>query len=75
VQRARTARASSPSVPALSVPAATRSQRGAVERERWDDDVHARAVGQSGIDERLGLVDPAADRRQDPLDRLAQLGV
>ena len=46
-----------------------------VERERRDDDVDARAVRQAGIDERLGLVDAAPERREDALDRVAQVGL
>ena len=50
-------------------------QHRAVERQRRDHDVHARAVGQAGVAQRLGLVDPAAQRRQDPLDRVAQVAL
>ena len=39
------------------------------------DDVHARAVGQAGVAQRLGLVDAAAERGEDALDRVAQLAV
>ena len=54
--------------------AADRQQR-AVERERREDDVHARAVRQPRVAERLGLVRAAAERREDPLDHVAQLGL
>ena len=50
-------------------------QRRPVERERRDHDVHARAVRQPRVGQRLGLVDPAAERREDPLDRLAQVAL
>ena len=52
--------------------AADREDR-AVERERRHDDVDPRAVGQPGVAQRLGLVDAAPERREDPLDRVAQL--
>ena len=54
--------------------AADREQR-AVERERRQHDVHARAVGQAGVAQRLGLVGAAPERREDALDRVAQLGL
>ena len=38
------------------------------QRERRDDGVDARAVGQAGVDHRAGLVDAAADRRDDAVD-------
>ena len=41
--------------------------RAAVDRERRRDDVDARAVGQPGVGDRAGLVDPAADPGDDPL--------
>ena len=37
---------------------------GPLQRERRHDHVHARAVGQAGIDHRRGLVDAAADSRR-----------
>ena len=44
------------------------------DRQRRDDGVDAAAVGQAGIDERLALVDAAADLGDDPLDdRLGHL--
>ena len=46
---------------------------GAVERQRRDDGVEPRAVGQPGVDHRRGLVDPAADPRDDPIDDLQQV--
>ena len=45
----------------------------AVERQRGDDRVEPRAVGQPGVDHRRGLVDPAADPRDDPVDDLEQV--
>ena len=39
--------------------------RGAVERQRRDDDVDAAAVGETGVDQRPRLVDAAADARHD----------
>ncbi len=59
---------------AAAAEAADRQHR-AVERQRRDHDVHARAVGQPRVAQRLGLVDPAAERREDALDRVAQLGL
>ena len=50
-------------------------QHRAVERERRDHHVDARAVGQAGVDERLGLVDAPAERREDALDRVPELAV
>ena len=42
--------------------------------QRRNDGVHARAVGQPGIDQRLALVDPPPDLGHDPLDdRLGHL--
>ena len=38
------------------------------QRDRRDDDVHARAVGQAGVDDRAGLVDVAAEGRDDAVD-------
>ncbi len=38
------------------------------QRQRFDDRVHARAVGQAGIDAGARLVDPPAQRRDDPVD-------
>ena len=48
-------------------------QHRPVERQRRDHDVDARAVGQPRVAQRLGLVDAAPERREDPLDRVAQL--
>ena len=42
-------------------------------RQRRQHDVHARPVGQAGVAERLGLVDAAPERREDPLDGVAEL--
>ena len=50
-------------------------QRRAVQRQRRDHDVDARAVRQARVAERLGLVDAAPQRREDPLDRVQQLGL
>ena len=41
---------------------------GADERQRLDDRVDARAVGQARVDARARLVDPAAHRGDDPVD-------
>ena len=57
---------------ALGAEAADRDHR-AVDRERRDDDVDPRAVGEPRVDHRAELVDAAAERRQDALDRVAQL--
>ena len=46
-----------------------------LERERRDDHVHARTVGQAGVDHRRGFVDAAADGRDDPLDHAHQMTV
>ena len=46
---------------------------GAVECQRRDDGVEPRAVGQPGVDHRRGLVDAAADPRDDPVDDLEQV--
>ena len=43
------------------------------ERDGRDDDVHARAIGQAGIDDRAGLVDVAAERRDDAVDDAAHV--
>ena len=50
-------------------------QHRAVERERSDNDVDARAIGQARVAQRLGLVDAATERGEDPLDRMTQLGL
>ena len=86
--RARTARARKSSSGRVSVPLATSSsgvkpaaaeaadrQDRAVERQRRDHDVHARAVGQPRVAQRLGLVDAPAERREDALDRVAQVAL
>ena len=88
VQRARTARPRKSSSGGASVPAATSSRgvnpRGRkrrmvehrpVERQRREHDVHARAVGQAGVAERLGLVRAPAERREDALDHVAQVAL
>jgi hypothetical protein len=48
-------------------------ERGSVDRERRDDRVHARAVGQTSVDVRGGLVDAAPHARDDLVDRPAQV--
>ena len=71
-----------------SVPFATRSssekpvpaeapdrEARARQRERRDHHVHARAVGQPRVAQRRRLVHAPAQRRQDALDRVHQLGV
>ena len=52
---------------------ATDRQDGPVDRQRRDDDIHARAVGQPGVHEWLGLVDAPAERGEDALDRVTDL--
>ena len=47
--------------------------RGPVDRERRDDHVDPRAVGEAPVGHRAELVDAAADRAEDPLDHVAQL--
>ena len=89
LQRARTAllRAGRAAA-AAHVPLATRSSgpkpRGRKRRivrtepssaSGGDDDVDARAVGQPRVAQRLGLVDAAPERREDALDRVAQVGL
>ena len=51
---------------------ADREQR-AVHRDRRNHGVDARAVGQAGVDHRLGLVDPAPDLVDDALDHPEQV--
>ena len=46
---------------------------GPDQRQRRDDDVDARAVGQAGVDHRAALVDAAAERRHDAVDDAHQL--
>ena len=48
-------------------------QRRAAHRQRRDDGVHARAVGQAGVDHRRGLVDAAADAADDLVDDAQQV--
>src|SRR4029450_9840783 len=50
-------------------------QACAVDREGWDDRVHARAVGQARVPVRRRLVDPATDPGHDLVDDLAELSV
>ena len=50
-------------------------QARAVDRDRWDDDVHARAVLQSRIAHRLRLIHAPSDRRDDPVDDAPQAGL
>jgi hypothetical protein len=57
---------------ALGTEAADRDRR-AIDRQRRDHHVDPRAVGEAGVDHRAELVDAAAEGRQDPLDRVAQL--
>jgi hypothetical protein len=59
---------------ALAAKAADREAR-AGEGERRNHHVHPRAVGQAGVAERGGLVDPASEWGEDPLDRVHQLGL
>ena len=47
----------------------------AIERQRRDDRVDARAVGKTRVHHRARLVDPAADGADDPLDDLHQVHV
>ena len=49
-------------------------EAGPLDGQRRNDGVHARAVGQPGVDQRLALVDPPAHLGHDPLDdRLGHL--
>ena len=50
-------------------------QGGPVERQRRNDGVDARAVGQAGIDHRRGLIHSAAHARHDAVDDLQQMAV
>jgi hypothetical protein len=43
-------------------------QHGAVQRQRWDDGVDARAVRQARVHHRRGLVDAPPDARNDAVD-------
>ena len=45
------------------------------ERERRDDRVHARAVGQTRVDHRARLVDPPPGPGDDPVDHLEQVAL
>ena len=58
-----------------AAPEAPDRQDGAVERQRRDDDIDARAVGEPAVAERLGLVDAAAERREDPLDGVPEVAL
>ena len=49
--------------------------RRAVERQRRNDRVHARSVGQPRVHHRAGLVDAPADRADDALDNLLQVAL
>jgi hypothetical protein len=51
---------------------ATDRERRAVDRQRRDDDVDARAVAEPPVHHRTELVDPAAERGEDPFDRVAE---
>ena len=86
LQRRRTARPSSSASGAVSVPFSTSSsglnprrrkrrmvRTGPSSASGGTHDVHARAIGQAGVDERLRLVDAAAERREDALDRVPEL--
>ena len=50
-------------------------QRGAVDRERRDDGIDARAVGKAAVDHRRVIVDPPADEGGDLANHADQLGV
>ena len=54
--------------------AANRDDR-AVHRQRRNDRVDARAVGQSRVDHWRAVVDPAADRAHDPIDDAHQMAI
>jgi Rad3-related DNA helicase len=56
----------------LGAEAANRHRR-AVERQRRDDRVHTRSVGEARVDHRARLVDAPADRADDTLDDLLQM--
>ena len=85
LRRSPTAASSRSRCAGLSVPSSTSSagpgaagaeaadrERRPVDRERRDHDVDPRAVGETGVDHRAELVDAAAERREDALDRVAQ---
>ena len=50
-------------------------ERQTVDRQRRQHDIHSRAVRHARVADRLRLVRAAAGARQQPLDRLAQLGL
>ena len=50
-------------------------QRGPIERQRRNDGVDARTIGQARIDHRRGFIDSAADTRHDAVDDLQQMAV
>ena len=50
-------------------------EHGAIQGQRRDDRVHARAVGQPRIHHGGGLVHAPAHRRDDALDHLQEVGV
>ena len=50
-------------------------ERRTVDRQRRDDDVDARAVGQAGVADRACLIDAAADLADDALADVEKLGV
>ena len=71
-------RSASPARPARRGPGPPRAEaadrdRRPVDRQRRDHDVDPRAVGEAGVDHRAELVDAPAERREDALDRVAQL--
>ena len=56
-------------------PEAANGHGRSVQRQGWNDGIHARAVGQSGIDHRRGFIHPAAHARHDPVDDLQQVAI
>ena len=64
--------ATSSSGPGRARGEAANRERRTVDRQRRDDDVDPRAVGEPRVHHRAELVDPAAQRGQDPLDRVAK---
>ncbi len=69
-QRAELEQLTRPRPPGAEAP---NREGGAVDRQRRDHHVDAGAIGEAGVDHRAELVYAPAQRRQDPLDRIAQL--
>src|SRR3712207_3845364 len=50
-------------------------KRGAIDSQRWCDDIDARTVGQAGIADRTGLINAPSDLADDSLTNVQQLGI